>query len=382
MRWIASRTTISLFGYLVIHELKSKLKQQRASQVTFPPGKQEGRIEGIIFLAGLIALLFVPLMIMSSSETASMINPISVATASFGISGLPTFYDNQVVPFTLSDENRKQFNLSGLTRFLQSPSEQIQVIDLPFGSMLQWTVSSDAIAASKVLLNDSKSTVIPYGSFALVMSNATTSNRVQTVTKETHGENLDATSRKSIELALNGTATSLFIPGFLPMFLTIGYDQTPNWIPNYTYKVEFRYVTNGNETGAFWQMRSQPENPETPKYITDCVNCSRILVWSEKVPDAITGTVLASTGGILGLYSFVLLTIGQWISSWVKNLFTELWLSRMVNPQKLLNIVLALEAYELSGESDKEFELSELLLENLRFTGRVVQMTNAIDPEA
>jgi hypothetical protein len=379
MKWIASRTTIPLFDYLVIRELKSKLKQQRATQLVFLPGKQKGRIEGILFLTALIALLFIPLMVMSSRETTSIRNPINVATAGFGISGLPIFYQNQIIPRNLTLDQREQLNSSELSQFKQSPIEQLQMIDLPFGSMLQWTISSDAIQSAA---NQSNSSFLPYGSLALMMSNATTSNRVQTVTIGTLESPLNESNRQNLFLALDGNETSLFLTAFLPMFVRIGYDQIPKSIESFMWDIEFRFVKNGM-VGAFWEMRSMSGNrEEIPKFMKETENVSKIVVWSEKVPNEITGSMLASTGGILGLYSFVLLTIGQWISSWVKSLFTELWLTRMVNPQKLLNIVLALEAYELLGELDKEFELAELLLENLRFTGRVVQMINVVDHDA
>jgi hypothetical protein len=386
MRWIASRTTIALLDYLVIQELKSKLIQQRASRVLFPQEKQKGRIEGILLLAGLIALLFVPLMIMSSRDTASITNLAAVATARFGISGLPTFYDNEIAVTNsiLSDAERTQLsNFSGardISRFWQSPVEQVQVLEFPTGSMLQWTVSPDAVSRSLISLNSTTGSFIPYGSISLLMQNATTMNRVTTVTIASYGSELGPAGRKNLTDALNRINASISVSHLLPLFVTIGYDEAPTWITDYTYRVDFKVVLS-NESSVSWEIQSTPDGKGIPTFMQQA-NKSVVLVWSEKVPDAITGTVLASTGGILGLYSFVLLTIGQWISTWVKSLFINLWLTRMINPQKLLNIVLALEAYELLGEPDKEFELSELLLENLRSTPRVVQMTNVIDPEA
>jgi hypothetical protein len=107
------------------------------------------------------------------------------------------------------------------------------------------------------------------------------------------------------------------------------------------------------------------------------------MVASAKVPDALTGSLLSSTGGIIGLYSFILLTLGQWMAAWTSSLFTDLWLVRMQDPIKLLNIVFALEAYERMNEPDKEFMLSQQLLESLRTVPKVVQMTNvtAVEPK-
>jgi hypothetical protein len=385
MQWIASRTTIGLFDYFVIKELKSKLLQRRASRVLFPQEKQKGRIEGILLLAGFIALLFVPLMIMSSRETGSLQNPATVASAHFGISGLPTFYDNEipVAQRTLNDTERtalqKFSGASNVARFWQSP-DQVQVLEFPTGSMVQWMVSPDAVSRCLAQLNDTTVAFTPYGSISLSMTNATTTNRATTVAVASHGAPLDDAGRRNLSLALNRANASISVPNLLPLFVTVGYDETPRGIAGFTSRIDFKVVI-GNESSMFWEIQSTPDGKETPAFMQQA-NKSTLLVWSEKVPDAITGTVLASTGGILGLYSFVLLTIGQWIGTWVKSLFIDLWLTRMINPQKLLNVVLALEAYELLGESDKEFELAELLLENLRSTPRVVQMTNVIDPEA
>jgi hypothetical protein len=384
MRWIASNSTISLFDYLIVQELKSKLKERDASRVLFPPAKAKSRIVGVLVLAGLIALLFVPLLVMSSNETVSIVNPGSVATASFGVSGLPTFYDNQVAIAgrILAESERRQITGNDLARFWQSPLEQVQLIDLPFSSMREWTVSADALNESDTYLKQPDAVCYPYGSLQFIMAKATTSNRVQTVTLELAGDQLPRDALNNLTAAIEKNSSSIFIPALLPMFVTVGYDEAPKSISNYAYKVEFRYVNATNGNGPYWQMKSYPPQISgLPGFMTNTAGISRVLIWSEKVPNAITGTMMASTGGILGLYSFILLTIGQWIAGWVAGLFVDLWLSRMVNPQRLLNIVLALEAYELSGEYDKEFELSELLLENLRFTGRVVQMTNAPGPE-
>jgi hypothetical protein len=90
-------------------------------------------------------------MVMLSSQTASVANPASVATASFGIPGLPTPHEKQIAPtgrtFTLSEQAQIRGGDS-LRPFRRSPLEQVQVLELPVWSMVQWSVSPDALSAT------------------------------------------------------------------------------------------------------------------------------------------------------------------------------------------------------------------------------------------
>jgi hypothetical protein len=50
----------------------------------------------------------------------------------------------------------------------------------------------------------------------------------------------------------------------------------------------------------------------------------------------------------------------------MSSLFKDLWLTRMLHPDRVLKMLLALEAYRLAGDYDREFAMSELLLDKLR----------------
>jgi hypothetical protein len=378
MRWIASKTTIALFDYLILATLKSKLRQRQAMRQLFPTAKQKGRIEGIIFLILIVALLFIPLMIMSSKDSVGQRNSPQLFDCHLGVSGLATFYENQIaVPGQGLTEDQKK-NISelrnkDLTLFATGASDQIRVIDLPMTSMVQWSISQDSRMANLASLTNGTGTYFPYGILSMTFSAATTKNRALRIEIPVRGDDLTVEQRRNLSSALNHTNVSVIFWNILPIYIKVPYDGTANAVANQNYNVQFRY-TDISGSGS-WEMSTWPNQTRQMKFMGG-PNLTSILVWSEKTPDAITGSLLTSTGGLLGLYSFILLTIGQWVASWLAGMFLELWLSRMVNPQKLLKILGALEAYEASGELDKEFQLSELLLENLRTTVRVVQMTN------
>jgi hypothetical protein len=242
--------------------------------------------------------------------------------------------------------------------------------------MVQWSISQDSIDMNLAALNTSM-TYLPYGILSMTFESATTKNRALTIDIPVRGENLTTEQRMNLSSALRHENATITVLNMLPIYITVPYDGTASAIQDQNYNVQLRY-NNASGSGS-WEMFTTPNQTGLMSFMS--VNRTSILIWSEKTPDAITGSLLTSTGGLLGLYSFILLTIGQWVAAWLASMFLELWLSRMINPQKLLNILCALEAYEALGELDKEFQLSELLLENLRTTVRVVQMTN-VKPEA
>ena len=91
-------------------------------------------------------------------------------------------------------------------------------------------------------------------------------------------------------------------------------------------------------------------------------------------------SILNSAGGsIIGLYTFIIVTIGMFVTNLALSFFSELWVSRMHNPQKIIDYILAIEAYQLSGDLDQEYKLSEILLENMRSLDRIIQLTDIPD---
>jgi hypothetical protein len=322
---------------------------------------------------------------MSSTDNSSVLNPATLASSSYGIAGFPDFYEaqNAIAQNSVASDEQKQIRAlddPALSSFAASPLPELQQIALPFHSMVQWSASPDALNAS-LRAGCNGSTFIPFGRTSIGFHSATTRNKVQTVQLSQYGDPLAFGECLNLMRAFSGNNTQVTVNRLIPLFLSVRYDGDPTWIGNYGYNVTFRFFHGDT---PYWRMETVPAGP-VPDFVrkrlqTD--NLSVIVVWSEKALGTITSSVLSSTGGILGLYSFILLTIGQWLASWTASFFVDLWLTRIVNPTKLLNVLLALEAYEMSDEPDKEFQLSELLLENLRTITRVVQMTNVRQEEA
>jgi hypothetical protein len=306
MRWIARRTTISLFNYLVLEELRHQLTEQRARYKLFPREKQNGRFPGIAFLALITAILFIPLIIMSSHDQGSGVNPVAAFTGSFGLSGLPNLYENKVTISgnRITSDQRNQISQLGdprLDRFSKRPSEEVQVIDLPFGSMLEWEASPDAIRSS---LDDivKNTSIEPFGTITVQLRSATTRNRVQTVTLTRFGANLGAEQREHLLKILNSTAghannTNITIQEFVPAFLQISYDGEPIWVNDYYYNASFQYI-EGSLGERYWELDTSSRS--LPAFF-NTENATRVGVWSEKTPDQITAQLLGSAAGLLGL---------------------------------------------------------------------------------
>lgn len=383
MKWIANKTSISLLNSLLLELVKSKLKARRAQSILWPPEKQESRFSGILFLFAMIFLLFFPLFILSSSSSTTDLNPASIIQTQFGVSGMTSFYQNMLTAEKkISEEQQKQIadlNDSSLLTYYSMSTQQIQVVDLPFGSMEEFLITPDATQLALDQLKDNTSEFAPFGSISLMFKHATTKNAQQIVNFNLIGDILNQEQKENLSLVLSETNRSveLYMPRFIPMFIYVPYESTNDYINNYFYDAIFtrKYADQVD----FWHLKTVPSDPKkTPPFLqlAHLNNVTRLVLWSQPTPDKLIGSLLTSTGGIIGLYAFIVLTIGQFITMWIAGLFTDLWIKRMHNPLKLLNALLAIEAYRLEGELDKEFDLSELVLENLRSTTRIIQITD------
>ena len=379
MKWVAKKTSISLFNTMILEFVKSKLKSRRASYKLFPPTKENNRCVGILFLIAFIGLLFLPLFLLSSSDRTTVLNPASIVQSEFGIAGIARFYEsmltieNSFITSTMQSQINKMNDTSLLT-FYTMPEDQIQIIDLPFGSLSEFLITPDARDETISKLKDNSSVYIPYGTLSADFKTATTKNKVQNVVLSVFQEQLNEEQKADLINALKNNEGGITINNFIPMFFYVPNDSESGWIDGYYYNATFKIVEKKGID--YWQLETVPSNPDKVAPFFYVENVTRIVLYSQKSPDQYIGSLISSTGGIIGLYTFIIVTLGQIITSIVTGLFTDLWISRMHNPLKVLKSLLALEAYQLSGNLEKEFELSEILLENMRSTARIIQITD------
>lgn len=382
MKWIASGTSIGIFDYLIFEELKAKLKRQRAALVVFKKEPERTRLKGCLLLAVMLALLFVPLVIMSSTQTNGIANPANVASVSFGLSGLPDIYENQITTTssTIRRADREaitDLDDESLIAFSTMSLEEIQVIRFPFSSMSQWIASPDAISTVLDILSDNTSSISLFGSVTFGFQKSTSENKVQNVKFDLYSNTLTSEQRMALHEILDGSNSTaeITIERLIPMFYQVGFSSAPTPVTKYSYDAVFRST---NHSGIpCWEMDTRPaEGVIIPEFMQTAEE-TVIVLWSGKSMGTIAGSLLSSAGGLLGLYSFILVTIGVWVSNWVSSHFTDLWITRMAHPEKLLMMLLALEAYKMTGDSFEEYKLAQNLLANLRSTTRIIEVTNA-----
>ena len=386
MKWIASGTSIGIFDYLIFEELKAKLKRQRAALVVFKKEPERTRLKGFLLLVVMLALLFVPLVIMSSTQNSGIVNPASIASVSFGLSGLPNIYENHI---TIKDsmisradrESITELDDESLIAFSSMSLDQIQVVRLPFSSMNQWIPSPDAMTNVLDLLSDDKSSIAFFGSVTFGFQKSTSENKVQNVKFDLYSNALTRDQRESLKQLLDGSNSTvdITIERLLPMFYQVGYSSEPTPVAKYSYDVTFRSTNVSNAIA--WEMDTRPDSRIVIPEFMQTGNETVMVLWSGKSMGSIAGSLLSSAGGLLGLYSFILVTIGVWVSNWVSSHFTDLWITRMAHPEKLLMMLLALEAYKITGDSLEEYKLAQNLLSNLRSTTRIIEITNVREEE-
>ena len=96
--------------------------------------------------------------------------------------------------------------------------------------------------------------------------------------------------------------------------------------------------------------------------------------------DALVSTLLSSTGGFLGLYAFVIITIGQFVRMFINSFFDDLWIDRMPDTDKLLNVILAIEAYRDAGDLETEYRTSVMFLNAVRSKHNIIKLTGMLEP--
>ncbi|KAH0793897.1 hypothetical protein GPJ56_002109 [Histomonas meleagridis] len=304
-----------------------------------------------------------------------------MVSAHFGISGLPNFYENQITGTTLTLEDQieiSQLSDPLLLQFYSTNVEQNQYIDFSFGSMNQWIATPDSINLAIETLSSNTTNVTPFGTLSFTFKYATTSNKAQSVVLNIFSQKLTEEQKLNLTKALSndGDDQIIFIKNFIPMFITIPYDSLATYVDKYYYDATFKMQYENNE--KYWELSTSINRTDLPKMFLNRDNKTRIVVWSQPVLDALLGSILSNAGGtIIGLYAFIIVTIGHsFVTKWVADLFTTLWVSRMHDPMKILNILMAIDAYQMSNDLDNEFKLAEMLLENLRSTQRVIQLTD------
>jgi hypothetical protein len=441
MRWSAIKTSISLFNTLVLKRFERQLKLNRSHDKAFPEDEDEtpeppSRITGYLFLLLMISLLFVPLVFLSSSSTTTDLNPGLILSYEFGIPGLPSFYEARIPkgPYATIAEQEEIRNLTysnELIQFYSNKREQVQKFQVPSGSLSFFEMTS--LQQQEIIKNlkENNTEFYPYLEISIIFRASTTLNSVNNIVMNLNGEPLSDEARHNLTIALENKTEGTIIKfeNILPAFLGIPHELeafTPehffydiiltlakndesdsnkktlskpsnsrlfsNSNSKYLSKSKFsnsnnkrslqfnkqnklNLQSNGNDDSYFWTLEVTGGN--VPEFMTK--DGQMVLLWSQPVPGKITGRLLSSVGGIMGLYAFIILTIGQFITSWIDSLFTDLWLERCKYPQKLLNVLMAIEAYRIAEDWESEHETAELLLEAMRSTERIIRITDIPD---
>ena len=388
INWISTKTSISLFNTFVLKYLKSALKKQKASFQTLPPEKTETKIPGILILILMVLILFVPLMILSSSGQTTDINPAATISMQLGFSSLPKIYDSEIIlpkPQFLNDKEQNEImnlNEPMLIQYYSTSTNQNQKIEFPTGSMNEWSLSPETINITLKNLDNEKFKIYPYLHLSIYFNSYTSSRKVKVIDINKIKESeLTNEQKQSLKLILNGTDDQeILIEKLIPVFISVPYSDNVELITGsnglLSYDITFQVKRQNDK--IYWNAIPK-FNSNLPKFLNN-TQSTQILLWSQPVPAKFMSSILNSAGGsIIGLYTFIIVTIGMFVTNLALSFFSELWVSRMHNPQKIIDYILAIEAYQLSGDLDQEYKLSEILLENMRSLDRIIQLTDIPD---
>ena len=392
IKWLASKTAISIFDSLVIEEVKIRLIKQRNYLIILPPNSEtKGKTIGYLLLLLLVVLLFIPFLIMMGSTTTSQPNPVKIASISAGILGLPNFYEGSYTTSskdTITSEEQTAILSLGdtlLSPFYDNSLESSQYFTYPPVTMTNWLLSSSSIDYYlDTYLETNDTEITPFITATYQFTKTTTKNSVDTVTLTKYGSPLDDETKETLRNALyavqEGTMDepiSLTFPKLIPLMTLVPLDSSAEFLTTYTIDAVFSLNISGNI--PVWNVVANVTNPSNfPSFVES--GAIPALIYSQPSFDALVSTLLSSTGGFLGLYAFVIITIGQFVRMFINSFFDDLWIDRMPNTEKLLNVILAIEAYRDAGDLETEYTTSVMFLNAVRSKHNIIKLTGMLEP--
>ena len=390
VKWLASTTSVALFDKLIIEELKMRLVKQRSAITLFPPdSEKKKKTLGVFILIILIALIFVPFLIMMGSSTTSQPNPLKVATLETGILGLPNFYMGTYTTNgkdVLTPERQTdifKLNDTDLSPFYDNEALYTQYIEFPSITMTNWIMSDPLIDYYMNKLKDEENSTIPFVKVTYEFESTTTKNKVETFSLTNYGNPLNDEQMNQLINALNATKNGeitepiqLVIPDLFPVFTIVPLDTYASTVVRY--KMDGIFTLNISKSIPLWQVETNVSNPD---FFPSFIKPGKIVeyIFSQPSFDAIVTSLLSSTGGFLGLYVFIIVTIGQFVRMFVNSFFDDLWIDRMPDTDKILNVILAIEAHRDAGDLEAEYRTSMMLLNAVRSKHNIIKLTGMME---
>ena len=389
IKWISSRTSIDLFDSLVISKLKLILSKRRAGQKIFSKDSDEkSHWMGYLGLILMIALLFIPFLLMVRSSSTSTPNPVKVASLETGVFGFPPFYSGTSIPddndFLTSRQQEDILNTPKndfLSPFYTNAGGQSQFIKYPQVTSTNWIISDSLVKSSlESILNNSSAPFIPYVKASFQFGSTTTKNNVETVTITNYGDRLENDQievlKETFIAVTNRSLTkniTLYVSKLVPLYYLIPLSSDASDVPGYDFDVAFKLEINDAGQPS-WSITSNITQSGFPNFVSSGILSS--LVYSQPSFDALIGSLLSSTGGFLGLYAFIILTIGKFVGMYVDSFFDDLWIDKMENTDKLLKAIFAIEAYRDAGDLENEYKNAMILIKAVRSKHNIIQITN------
>ncbi|EAY20517.1 hypothetical protein TVAG_238890 [Trichomonas vaginalis G3] len=390
-KWLACTTSLNMFDFMIIGQLRSKLCKQVALLKLFPANsRKKSHVLGILFMIAMFCLLFAPFIVMMSSSTTSITNNVQVASVSLGIYGLPELFTGTVLPnedsFITNSMQKKimAMNDQKLDPFFANSKRESQYFNYPGITMTNWIISeSSARFAMYTIKNTTNPIFIPYVTFKFTVQTPTTKKNIDQITITKNGKQLSEKDLETLYKALECTVTStspqenltFYLDSLVPVFFIIPLSADATAVSGYTFNVTFSFQQSysGN---YYWSINAM-RNENLPDDIKEGPISS--IVFSKPTYDETIGSILSKTGGgFYGMLLFVIMTCGKFIRSFINSFFSDLWIDKMGKPQIFLNVILAIEAHRKEGDLTSEYATAMMLLNTIRSVHNLVRIGGTV----
>lgn len=370
LTWMIEPTKVSLHDFFLVRDIAMRLEIliSRQIETSHKQDKNQQRFcHGMTWLFIFIALVFIPLFILVDKGDELQANPIQFMTVSIGFAEYPALYTATARIRPISAEE-KQILVStddeNLRDIASTPGETSYIASLASESNQypQWTNMTKEKLIQDLRTPEQSLTM----SLVIEMAFRRPATKISSRSVR-YQQQIGATAeiRQNFLNVMDGNTTALDTELAFPLIIFVVSDLLDP--VSYT-ALDIPCILNYSPNDGSWRL-TVGDWQETGEVT--------ILVYSEPVTTSLRRT--EETRGqdeLMVIYILLLVIVGVIVRSRTLGHLDHLWIHRLDAPQKLYNMIMAIQLVRNAGDVDKEAELVSKFLDIVRSHEQVLTLTS------
>jgi hypothetical protein len=302
-----------------------------------------------------------------------------------GVNTMPAFYTSKGTVHPVSTSEQRQLSQDILPFMVLNSNTFLSRVQFPMFSLENWFPVGNMLLNFGSLLNGTTDAVYQFYRFTINFQFPASLTESTTTVWEVRTHNL---SSQEIDVLMNAILywqsyrgrgdnfSDILTPYSLPLTLALPMSEA------ISERQEFRrsaWLLPSTTTSTFEWVMTFADDANIP--FLSSREYYQMLIWSQSVASSNwIGSFIGSVGGIIGLYFLIVIAVGMLIRRSVTGGIDSLWIARMERPQKLYRMVVAIEAFRVAKELEKESEIVNTFLDTLRSRETCLKITASDAP--